>query len=249
MFGNLYNRYKSSGFIRKRRAGSLYRKLGRYSSFRYRGRGRGRRTRNIRSANRAITCIHRIEQYNGGSGNYAVDLVSDTLDVHKHVAPMLSEFPGSGPFKALYHQFRILKIILEFYPVNMQGRFNTEDDIAFADLYTPTLYTAVNRTADTFADNITKICSTNSMKSVTAGRYMKRIFVPCTLDQVYQSTTETAYNPEYKQWLSTTDTSTPHFGMDVLLSSTSSPKNSFKYKMRTTIVVQYKNRKPNTDLS
>ena len=55
----------------------------------------------------------------------------------------------------------------------MQGRFNTEDDVPFTDLYTPTLYMSVNRTATDFTDNITKICSTNSMQSATAGRCHK----------------------------------------------------------------------------
>jgi len=161
---------------------------------------------------------------------------------------MVSQFPGTGPYKALYRQFKVKKVILEFFPVNMQGRLNTTD----ADLdtyYTPSLYTAINRTATDFADNITKMAATNNMQSVTAGRYHKRVFTPSTLDQVYQSMTETAYNPEFNQWITTDDTSTPHFGMDVLLSSTSSPKQSFKYKMRTTLVVCWKNRKPNTDLS
>jgi len=203
----------------------------------------------MKSANRVVTTVHRIEQYNGGAQLYGINLVSDTLDVHEHVAPAVSQFPGTGPYKALYRQFKVKKVILEFFPVNMQGRFNTEDDVPFTDLYTPTLYTAINRTSTDFADNITKMASTNNMKSVTAGRYHKRVFTPSTLDQVYQSAMETAYNPEYNQWLTTEDTSTPHFGMDVLLSSTPSPKGSFKYKMRTTIVCCWKNRKPNTDLS
>lgn len=209
---------------------------------------RRRARRPLRSANRVVTTIHRIEQYNGGSGDYAIDLVSDTLDVHKHVAPMLSQFPGVGPYKALYHQFKIKKVTAEFFPVNMQGRFNTEDDIAFADLYTPTLYTAINRTSHAFADNITKICSVNTMRSATAGRYHRRVWTPSTLDQVFESVATTGYNPEFGQWISTDDTSVPHFGLDVLLSSTSSPKNSFKYKMRLTVVVCYKNRKANIDL-
>lgn len=245
MFGSLASRYF------RRRAGRFpsYRSRG-LRRFRYRGpRLRKRRTRNIRSANRAITTVHRIEQYNGGSGQYAIDLISGTLDVHKHVAPLVSEFPGTGPFKNLYHQFKVRKVILEFFPVNQQGRYNTFDTTEPSDLYTPTLYTAVNRTSSNFADNITKICSCNSMRSVTAGRYMKRVFTPCTLDQVYESAITTSYNPEFNQWISTDHTSTPNFGMDILLSSTDSPKQSFKYKMRITIVCQWKNRKPNIDLS
>ncbi len=203
----------------------------------------------LRSSNRTVTSLHRIEQYNGGTGQYAISLVSAPLDVHQHIAPLVSEFPGTGPYKALYRQYRVTKIILEFFPVNFQGAHNEGTEEDFCQLYTPTLYTAINRTATDFADNITKMCSTNNMRSALATRYHKRVFKPSTLDQVYESAATTAYNPEFDQWITTDDTATPQFGMDVLLSSTSSPKCSFKYKMRTTIICQWKNRKPNTDLS
>lgn len=213
---------------------------------------RGRRLvpRNpLRSSNRTVTTVHRIEQYNGGSDQYAINFVSGPLDVHDHVAPRVSQFPGTGPYKALYRQFRVIKVILEFFPVNLQGSLNEGTEEDFCQLYTPTLYTAINRTSAAFADNITKMCSCNNMRSVTAGKYHKRVFTPATLDQMYDTAVTTGYNPEYRQWISTEYTSVPHFGCDVLLSSTSSPKCSFKYKMRTTVVVQWKNRKPNTDLS
>ena len=220
------------------------------------GRGYRRRPRNylqirrpIRSANRLVSTLHRIEQYNGGSDQYEIFLVSGPLDVPKHIAPLVSQFPGTGPYKALYHQFRVTKIMVEFFPVNSQARYQDGTEEDFCQLYTPTLYTSINRTSSNFADNITKMCSTNSMRSVTAGRYHKRVFTPCTLDQTYESAVTTGYNPEFGQWISTEDTAVPHFGLDVLLSSTSSPKCSFKYKMRTTIYVQWKNRKPNVDLS
>lgn len=203
----------------------------------------------MRSANRAVTTLHRIEQYNGGSGQYAISLVSGPLDIHQHIAPMISEFPGTGPYKALYRQYKVTKVIAEFYPVNSQARYQDGTEEDFCQLYTPTLYTSINRTSADFADNITKICSTNNMRSVTAGRYHKRVFTPSTLDQVFESAATTGYNPEFGQWISTDDTSVPHFGLDVLLSSTSSPKCSFKYKMRLTVHCQWKNRKPNTDLS
>ncbi len=249
MFGTL-----ASTYLRRARGSNQYQS-------RYRSRGLKRfaprprpmprryRRRRLASANRVVTTLHRIEQYNGGTGQYAIGFVSGPTDVSKHIAPLVSEFPGTGPYKALYRQFRVKKVILEFFPVNMQGRYNEGTEEDFCELYTPTLYTAVNRTSSNFADNITKMASCNSMRSVIAGRYHKRVFTPCTLDQVYESAVTTAYNPEYSQWISTEDTATPHFGMDVLLSSSPSPKCSFKYKMRTTVIVQWKNRRPNTDLS
>ncbi|AXQ66489.1 MAG: capsid jelly roll protein [Circoviridae sp.] len=248
MFGTLARKY-----LRRRR--------GRYPTYRSRGlkryargpmyRSRGRRSvgRGLAGQNRVVTMIHRLEQYNGGESEFGINIVSGPVDVHYHQTVALSSFPGTGPFAALYHQFRIVKVIYEFFPVNQQGRYNEGTETDLSKMYTPTLYTAINRTATSFADTITKMASTNNMRSVLAGRYHKRVFVPCTLGQTYQSSIETAYNPEYKEWLSVEDTSTPHFGLDVLLSSTGSPGGSFKYKMRTTIIAQYKNRKANIDLS
>ena len=254
MFGGLsriYNgRYRGrAGFVK--RAARAY-KRGYFKA--YKGRayapGRARIPRNnLVGSNRTITMVHRLEQYNGGGDEFGIEWVSQALDVKRHITVALSSFPGTGPFKALYHQFRIIKVTFEWFPVNQQGRYNEGTETDLNKMYTPTLYTSVNRTANSFADTITKMASCADMRSVVAGRYHRRSFIPSTLGQTYQSSVETAYNPEYKEWLSTEDTSTPHFGLDALLSSSTSPPGSFKYKMRTTIVAQYKNRKPNIDLS
>lgn len=249
MFGGLAKAYRyQKGFRSYRRGASAYHR-GMFKTRRTYRKSYARPRRGLKSANRAITMIHRLEQYNGGDEPFGINIISGNLDVHYHETVALSSFPGTGPFKALYHQFRIVKVIFEFFPVNQQGRYNEGSQTDLGQLYTPTLYTAVNRTATAFADTVTKMASTNNMRSTIAGRYHKRVFVPCTLGQTYQSSVETAYNPEYKEWLSTEDTSTPHFGLDVLMSSSTSPKGSFKYKLRTTIVAQYKNRKANIDLS
>lgn len=251
MFGRLPYAYsRARGFRGYRRVAGAYAR-GRFSS-RVPKRRYGRRPvlrAPIRSANRTISTLHRIEQYNGGTGQYAINLVSGPLDVHKYIQVLVSEFPGTGPYKALYRQFRVTKVILEFFPVNYQAVHSEGTEEDFCQLYTPTLYTSINRTNTDSADNITKIASTNNMRSVTATKYHKRVFKPNTLDQVFETGVTTAYNPEYDQWINTDDTATPHYGCDVLLSSSPSPKCSFKYKMRTTIMCQWKNRKPNIDLS
>ena len=114
--------------------------------------------RPLASANRVVTTLHRLEQYNGGSGSYAINLVSGPLDVPFYVQPRVSEFPGTGPYKLLYRQFRITKVILEFFPVNSQARFSEGTVEDFCQLYTPTLYTSINRMNAENANNITKMC-------------------------------------------------------------------------------------------
>ena len=199
--------------------------------------------------------IHRLEQdINSDQGPAFMTLKSDVTDVPQHLTVSLSEFPGTGPFKALYHQFRIIKVTFLFTPVSGQaiwapGSNNIATVTPVTDQYTPTLYTSLNRTATGFATTVPLMMFTNNAKWVKAGNYHKRTFIPATLSQMYQSMTETAYQPEYRTWLSTEDTSTPHYGLDALLSATNAPKTAYKYKVTTIITAQYKNRKANTDLS
>lgn len=213
--------------------------------------------RPLTSANRVETVIHRLEQqFTSDTGPEFMQFKSAATDVHDHLAVALSNMPGSGPYKELYHFFRIVKVCFIFQPVAAQGLMGptsgTDNSPAITPYnrqYCPNLYTAINRAAAAFAQTSEQMMSTNNVKWVTAGNYHKREFVPSILGQGYQSAVETAYDQLYKTWLSTEDTSTPWFGLDVVLGGTPAPPEAYKYRVITIATVQYKNRKANTDLS
>lgn len=191
--------------------------------------------------NRYHTVVHRRDTITAA-------LSSAGTDQAENLRFALNSFPGTGPFQSLYHQYRILKVKVEYIPVNTQAKFEL-DGVTPANAFTPSLYTAINRTASAFPGTVTDFMSMNSVQYTLAGKYHKRYFTPCTLDAVYNSALATGYNPEYKQWISMGYPSAPHFGLDVLLAGTSSQLGSFKYRRVETVWVQYKNRKPNTDVS
>ena len=213
--------------------------------------------RPLTSANRVYTHIHRLEQQiTSDTGPQFMQFKSAATDVWDHLSVQLSDMPGSGPFKALYHSFRIVKVCFIFQPVAAQGLMGptsgTDNSPAITPYnrqYTPNLYTSINRTSAAFAQNSEQMMSTANVKWCSAGSYHKREFVPAILGQGYQSAVETAYDQLYKVWLSTEDTSTPHFGLDVVLGGTPAPPGAYKYRVITIATVQYKNRKANTDLS
>ena len=90
--------------------------------------------------------------------------------------------------------------------------------------------------------------STNTCRYTLAGKYHRRAFMPQSLDQVYNTAVTTGYAPEV-QWISTDNTAVPHFGLDVLLSAaTGDAKTSYKYRLVTTAIIKFKNRKPNIEL-
>lgn len=206
--------------------------------------GRRSITSRIRSKprNRVQSVVHRVDTIS------PVLVSSNTVDATENLAFDLNQFPGTGPFVQLYHQYRINKVKVEYFPVNTQARYQLDGEQP-ADTFTPSLYTAVNRTSSAFAASVTDFMSMNSCKYITAGRYHKRFFTPCTLDAVYGSVTASAYNPEFKQWISTAYPRAPHFGLGALLSASQSSPGSFKYRRVMTIYVQYKNRRPNTTTS
>ncbi len=176
-------------------------------------------------------------------------IISNTTDQTNHLSFDLGDYPGTGPYQNLYHQYRIKKVKIEFIPCNVQSRYNLSDPTNPNAEFTPSLYTAINRTSTAFATTVGAIMSMNSCKYTLAGRYHKRYFTPSSLDQVYESSVTTAYAPEYQQWLSTDDPRVPHFGLDYVLAGTTSEAGAFKFRVVTTVWVEYKNRKPNTDIS
>lgn len=208
----------------------------------YRRRPFVRRKRPFGSQNRIVSSMHRYD-------SVIPLVVSNTTDQSDHVSWDLGDFPGTGPFQNLYHQYRIKKVKIEFIPCNIQSRYNLSDPTDPAQEFTPTLYTAINRTSTAFANNVGKIMSMNSCKYTIAGRQHKRYFTPASLDQVYESATTTAYAPEYCQWLSTDDPRVPHFGLDYVLAATTSEVGAFKYRIVSTVWVEYRNRKPNTNVA
>lgn len=199
------------------------------------------RRRNVKPRNRVHTVVHRRD-------SIAPTLVSAATDSAENLRFALNTFPGTGPYAALYHQYRILKVKVEYIPCNTQAKFVLDGEQP-TDTFTPSVYTAINRTASAFPATVTDFMSMNSTQYCLAGRYHKRYFTPSTLDTVYNSAITSAYNPEYKQWISTGYTACPHFGLDTLLSASGSSAGSFKYRRVETIYVQYKNRKPNVSTS
>lgn len=242
MFGTLskvYNhRYKGrAGFVR--RAAYAY-KRGYFRRYQRGNVGRGRRgvPRWMSSPGKPITQVFRMDSVQP----FLVGTKNN--DVNEHLTVMASQIAGMGPWKALYRQYKILKVKFEFIPCNSNFKEATSSS------FRPTLYTSINRTSSSFADNIIKQMSCNTVRYTLAGRYHCRSFTPMSLDQVYNTVATTGYSPEV-QWLSTDNgTAIPHFGLDVTLQGGdgSEAAEAYKYRLVTTVIMQFKNRKPNIDL-
>lgn len=203
-----------------------------------RGRGKAGVPRHLASNNFWTTQVFRMDSIS------PILISNKTSDSNDHLAFRLSQVAGAGPFKALYHFYRVLKVKFEFIPCNnvLKDATNTT--------FRPSLYTSINRAAETFADNVIKQMSTPSCRYTLAGKYHCRMYTPAVLDQLYDSAATTGYAQNYGQWISTSDTAVPHFGLDVTLAAATGDDNtSYKYRLVTTAICQFKARKANIDLA
>jgi len=165
-----------------------------------------------------------------------------------HIAPAFSDMPGSTCYKALFAQYRVNKIKVEFIPQvsRVVTTVGSSDEVSYER---PMFATSVNRVATSFPQDFEEIMSTSSVRYTQCGKYMRRYITPCTFDTIFNGSFSTeGLNPEYKQWISTNYAGVAHHGVSYVISAASHlPDGMYKYMPVVTMYAQFKNRRVNTD--
>lgn len=167
---------------------------------------------------------------------------------YNHISWSLDQFPQSTCFVRMYNQYRISKIKVEFIPV--QTRAQIEGTDVGSNSNVPTFGCYVNRTSTNFPTNLNQILSVPGAKQVNAGRYIKQYFSPVTFDSVYRAAPQVtnALNPEYNQWIRTTEANVKHHGVSWVMSQAGTQWNqeAFRYRVVVTLYAQFKGIKVDT---
>lgn len=178
------------------------------------------------------------------------NLVTSTVGtaVAGHIAPALTDMPGSLCYKNLFAQYRVCKVKVEFVPQVSRNVINT-DNSTTNSFERPMFATSINRVATSFPQNFEEIMSTGSVKYGPCGRPYQRYFTPCTFDTIFNGSFSTeGLNPEFKQWISTNYASVANHGVSYVISAADNlPTGLYKYMPIVTMYAQFKNRRVNTD--
>ena len=164
-----------------------------------------------------------------------------------HIAPALTDMPGSLCYKNLFAQFRVCKIKVEFIPTVSRNMVST--DATTANTYERPLFaTSINRVATSFPQDLEQIMTTSSVKYTPCGNKLTRYYTPVTFDTIFNGTFSTeGLNPEYKQWVSTNYATVAHHGCSWVIQAASNlPQGMYKYTPVVTMYAQFKNRRVNT---
>jgi hypothetical protein len=181
-----------------------------------------------------------------------VDSSNNGVAVAGHVAHSLSDCLGSSPYINLFAQYRVNRVKIQFIPEtgNRMTLSQTSATTALA-AGRPLFCSVPNKVATSFPQDMEQALSTSSCKYHPMGRYHSRMFTPVTFDQVYrsESSSQPAFNPEYKQWISTNMPNIAQHGLSWVISASDGhiPSGFYKYRIITTMYCQFKNRRVNTE--
>jgi hypothetical protein len=175
------------------------------------------------------------------------DISGNPTNQTGHIAYNLDQFPHAATFKRIYNMYRIKKIKIQFIPVNTRAQIG--GNLVGADSNVPTFSFFVNRISSTFPANLNQILSVPGAVQKNAGTYAQAYYSPVTFDSVYRAgVTTNALGPEWGQWLTTDYTNVNHHGVSWVMSAAGTQWNdeAFKYRVVTTIYVQFKGNKVDT---
>lgn len=175
------------------------------------------------------------------------DLSGNPAPQTGHIAYNLDQFPHAVAYKRIYNMYRVKKIKIQFIPINTRAQIS--GNLVGADSNVPTFSFFVNRISSTFPANLNQILSVPGAVQKNAGLYAKAYYTPVTFDSVYRAgVTTNALGPEWGQWLTTDYTNVNHHGVSWVMSAAGTQWNdaAFKYRVVTTIYVQFKGNKVDT---
>lgn len=195
--------------------------------------------------NRVHYATFRIQDATAEANVYnSVDSAGNPESVFNHVSWALNQFPQAACYQRMYNQYKFTKIKVEFIPVNTRAQIDGASVGVNSNV--PTFGCYVNRTATSFPTTLNQILSVPGAKQTNAGRYVKQYFSPVTYDSVYRAgITTNALNPEYGQWIRTSEPDVKHHGVSWVMSQAGSAwaSQAFRYGVVVTAYAQFKESK------
>lgn len=127
----------------------------------------------------------------------------------------LNQLPDFTEFQNLYDQFRINKVVWKLVP-----NVNSAESGAAQKL--PQVHSVCDYNDSTAPTTLDELIQYNNYRMTMGSRIHNRKLTPAFLDNVYVTTaTQRAGNPNYKQWLSTSNsTDVPHHGIKYAIGAT-----------------------------
>lgn len=161
----------------------------------------GRLTRSLRKRNLSE---HRYKR------SYSMDLLTTATAQGTGYIITLNSLPNFGEFTALYDSYRIDWVTIWAVPTQ------TDAQVAAANLFTPSLYTVVDKDDASPPGTLAAQLEHGNMKITTMDR-MKKLcsFKPAVQGELFRSGATRGFNRMQDQWIDCAQADIPHYGLKV----------------------------------
>lgn len=172
--------------------------------------------------------------------DFGTILSSNTAPVFGAYAFKLSDFPSYTEFTALYDQFRIVKVDVQF--LHLASAINNTNSASSIVLRCPRFYSVLDFDDSTAPTAIDDLRQYNNCITVNSDTSYMRSFAPASLELEYVSTILSGYSPVFGKWHDCTYSSLPHYGLKYALDTTpiAGPTSAFGYNVEVTLHLEFR---------
>lgn len=127
----------------------------------------------------------------------------------------LNNVPNSSEFTALFDQFRITHVQMQFYVQYQPAQLDSSAGVGAAAY--PCLYICRDNDDSTAPTSINQLREHANVQTVILSpeKIFKYNVKPATLSNVYQSSVSNSYAPKWKEWIDCAASDTPYYGVKV----------------------------------
>ncbi len=123
----------------------------------------------------------------------------------------LGQVPGFAEFTALFDQYRIRKVVLEFRP-NQQSYTSSTNTSAVTNI-PMRIVTAIDYDDSVAPTSHNELREYNTAQVHTMVEQWSQTIRPAVSVMAYEGVGSTGYCPKWDQWVSTNDPNVPHYGI------------------------------------
>jgi len=122
----------------------------------------------------------------------------------------LFNVPNASDFTSLYDEYRIVKVEVEIIPA-----FTSANNLLGSNGYPRMhqIHSCVDYDGGNSGTTLASMMQYTNYKGSSIDRIHKRVIFPKIATEVFNTSVSTAYAPKWGQWIDTSNSSVPHYGM------------------------------------
>lgn len=152
----------------------------------------------------------------------------------------LGQITDNSHVTGLFDQYRIRKVIITFIPRATEMAVSQPSTGSGTITKIPLFITAKDMDGTSAPTSILTLREHSQNQETASTKQHKWAFKPAVLGEIYRSGVSTNYSTKYDQWLDTSTTDIPHYGLNYFMEAGGSLNSMYTYEIKSVYIVECK---------